>query len=444
MNDTNNNSIILTDIENNIGKIYLVCNRTHGYYTILPLANPSFLSFIEKLYKDIDVDDYELNYKYLVESSLKNKIVGYLHTIFKSNTLTFAMNNKINSSNDFFMYLNQLLVNHILNQTLLDNFKLLENSNFHDDKQTIKLQPKSEEEKCKNNYWDIRDQCNKSTRLNENFLNIDNKLTQNIHKDINSKDIKPIEKILPYNHYDTVLDNDSSVIPSCQPMLTAYYSWKTDDNNKNIDNLNKCAIVYCVSQSIGIFIENENIIHVEYLIKNFKDFELVKTYTKLDKSEVENIKNYFHKRYFESNETLLKKINSFESLFDINNDKKNDIVNNEIEGFIRERYTFDNDPKNIMKANEILNALMLELQYYNKDKMKLSKELSGILLNMGLKKKRMADGIYYYGIVPKVSLIMTSETTDEKFKKSVEEHKLNSVSENIDTAITLQSSSIKS
>ena len=83
-------------------------------------------------------------------------------------------------------------------------------------------------------------------------------------------------------------------------------------------------------------------------------------------------------------------------------------------------------------------------KYYNKDKMKLSKELSGILLNIGLKKKRMADGIYYYGIVPKSSLINSSETIDDKFKKSVEEHKLNSVSENIDIVKTLQPSCIKS
>jgi hypothetical protein len=59
--------------------------------------------------------------------------------------------------------------------------------------------------------------------------------------------------------------------------------------------------------------------------------------------------------------------------------------------------------------------------------MKLSKELSNILLHMGLKKKRMSDGIYYYGIVPTQSY--STGTTAEKFKKVVEEHKLESVSE---------------
>ena len=71
---------------------------------------------------------------------------------------------------------------------------------------------------------------------------------------------------------------------------------------------------------------------------------------------------------------------------------------------------------------------MLELQYWNKDKMKLTKELSSILLNMGLKKKRMADGIYYCGIVSK-----PNGNIEEMFKKSVEEHKLQSLSEIMET-----------
>ena len=36
---------ILTDIENNNGTIYLVSNRTHGYSTILPLAEANFYYF---------------------------------------------------------------------------------------------------------------------------------------------------------------------------------------------------------------------------------------------------------------------------------------------------------------------------------------------------------------------------------------------------------------
>ena len=56
---------ILTDIENNNGRIYLVLNRTHGYSTILPLVESNFISFLEELYTIIEVDDYEISYKYL-------------------------------------------------------------------------------------------------------------------------------------------------------------------------------------------------------------------------------------------------------------------------------------------------------------------------------------------------------------------------------------------
>jgi hypothetical protein len=75
------------------------------------------------------------------------------------------------------------------------------------------------------------------------------------------------------------------------------------------------------------------------------------------------------------------------------------------------------------------------LQYCYKDKSKLTKELSGILLSMGLKKKRMSDGIYYCGIsikhdVLKSNLFLSSAgNIEEMYKKTVEEHKLESISE---------------
>ncbi len=435
-----NTTQILTDIENNIGKIYLLSNRTHGYYTLLPLVEENFLSFLEKLYSDIEVDDYEISYKYLLEANLKNKIISYLHNIFKLNTLTFAINNKINTSNDFFLYLDKLLVNHIRNNELLKNFTLFEQDITQYEKQNISSLLKNEDEK------------------------------QNIVKKEVETKTEDKDMILPYNDYESLEINTEDIIsPSLDNIILSeqsmqYAPWKIDDPikastsidepvrasasidepvrastskdalNKNTDNFNKCAILYCISQSIGIVIENQNIIFIEYLTKNFKDFELVKTYSKLDKKELDNIKNYFHKRNFENNETIFKKINSFEFLFDINNNNKNDIVYNEIEKFIRERYKIDNESKNMIKANEILGQLMLELQYFNKDKMKLTKELSSILLNMGIKKKRMADGIYYCGIISKSNLFFSSlGNIEEMFKKSVEEHKLQSLSEIMET-----------
>jgi hypothetical protein len=458
---------ILTDIENSFGRIYLISNRTHGYSTILPLAEANFISFLEELYTFIEVDDYDIRHKYLSEANLKNKIISYLHNIFKTDTLTFDINHNTsttvfndvqytdasvadvsedscagkgsaiaafangspsaifeiidvtnvtqdaaaanNTSNDFFIYLNQLLVNHILNDELLKKFKLLEQE---------KPIMKNNEAKQKNTICDIL----KSSTSPDNIIIPPNTVEK--------------ETILPYNYYESFENNTEDTAYNVLPCESdtkfastlQYSSWKAVECNKNQDIFNKCTVLYCVSQSMGIVIENKNTIFVEYLTKNFKDFELVKTYSQLNIKDLENIKNYFHKRDFESNEIILKKINSFEFLFDMNNDKKNVIALTKIEEFIRERYVINNEPKNLIKANEILGQLMLELQYLNKDKMKLTKELSSILLNMGLKKKRMADGIYYFGIVSKHKLYSVGNI-DEMYKKTVEEHKLESISE---------------
>ena len=392
-----NTTQFITDIESGFGKIYLILNRTHGYYTILPLVETNFLPFLEELYSYIEVDDYEISYKYLTGSTLKSKIISYLRDIFKSDTLTFTVNNKMNTSNDFFINLNQLLVNHIRNDELLKNFKLLEITDLKASSVVVDalevVEPvRAEVTKAAKTIWD--------------------------------------DTILPYNHYEV---NTGETISASLDITTEpiqYSSWKTDECNKNQDILNKCAILYCVSQSMCIVIENQNTIFVEYLTKNFKDFELVKSYSKLDKKELDNIKNYFHKRNFESNETILKKIDSFEFLFDINNDKKNNIVHNKIEAFIRERYKINCEPKNMIKANEILEQTFLELQYCNKDRLALTKELSSILLGLGLTKKRMSDGIYYCGIVSKSDLFLsTGGNIEEMYKKTVEEHKLETVGE---------------
>ena len=394
-----------TDIENSFGKIYLILNRTHGYYTILPLVEADFLLFLEELYSDIEVDDYEISYKYLIDANFTHKIISYLHNIFQSNILTFAINKKMNSYDDFFINLNQLLVNHLTNNELLNNFKLLEMID------TLKASSSS------------RTSVVEALEVVESLKAEVTNATKAIWDDT----------ILPYNHYEPFKMNTGDTISAWSDTTIKpiqYSSVKIDEFKPNPDIFNKCAVLYCVSQSICIVVENQNIIFVDYLIKNFKDFELVKSYSKLDKKELDNIKNYFHKRNFESNETILKKINSFEFLFDINNDKKNDGVYNEIEGFIRERYIIDNDAKNIIKANEILEQIFLELQYCYKDKIKLTKELSSILLNLGLKKKRMSDGIYYCGISTKHNLFLSSVgNTEEMFKKTVEEHKLEPVSE---------------
>ena len=449
---------ILTDIENSFGRIYLISNRTHGYSTILPLAEANFISFLEELYTFIEVDDYDIRHKYLSEANLKNKIISYLHNIFKTDTLTFAINNTHttvfndvhytddsvadmfvgrrsainvfdiidvtdvtqdvnvakNTSNDFFIYLNQLLVNHIRNDELLKKFKLLEQE---------KPIMKNNDTKQKNTICDSL----KYSKSTDNIIK-----SNTVEKEL----VKDNETILPYNYYESFENNTEDTAYNVLPCESdtkfastlQYSSWKAVECNKNQDIFNKCTVLYCVSQSMGIVIENKNTIFVEYLTKNFKDFELVKTYSQLNIKDLENIKNYFHKRDFESNEIILKKINSFEFLFDMNNDKKNVIALTKIEEFIRERYVINNEPKNLIKANEILGQLMLELQYLNKDKMKLTKELSSILLNMGLKKKRMADGIYYFGIVSKHKLYSVGNI-DEMYKKTVEEHKLESISE---------------
>ena len=426
---------VFNNLENtdNFEKIYVITNKSHGYRTVLPFPEEKFLVFLEELFKDLEIDDYEISYKTLSEQINKQNIINSLYDIFKTKCLTFSIDNKIKTSTDFFNNLDEILVNHMKNSKLLQIFKLL---NVDKDEKSTSANTNIKQ----NVQIDIRDQTNKCTRIVE--IVKENKLDNN-------------DTVVPYNHYEYQAQDNDEIIPAPdtsqlmnESMPVSYYSWKAEEYNQNKANFYKCAILYCHSQYTGFVVEKDNTAHIVYLTNNFKDFELIKIYEKLTQKEVDDIRTYFHKRDFESKELINNKITSFETLFDINSEKPVDSTSFEIECFIKDHYKIDNDPKNLMKASTILQAVIYELQFINKDKLKLGKELSNILLKMGLKKKRMADGIYYYGIVPKPNIFLSSdENTEEMFKKTVEEHKLEPVSNILKSLKTngsrLQSTSIE-
>ena len=66
-----------------------------------------------------------------------------------------------------------------------------------------------------------------------------------------------------------------------------------------------------------------------------------------------------------------------------------------------------------MKSSIIIDEINKGLKLFVQDKLSFAKRISSYLLELKLNKKRYSDGIYYYGIEPKVNSINLKKTSSE-------------------------------
>jgi hypothetical protein len=409
------------------------------------LVNPKqqFIDFLRNIYNDLEIDDYTISIR---SGSPEINIDGFknnLGNIFQTDHFDFVKSPFHKADDDFFHQLDEITKSYELFTKSMAGFKL--------NQPVKKPEPKATTIENIQGQKPVNNEYLPSSRLDNNFLN-NMGTRKNISLDIRdeipiinkhvldnyleTKSSENIENIKAYNDFDPSYNEgdiqpfcqDNDISQECSPF--SVYSWRATQEVGDDKHYFKSSILYCHSLCIAFVISKDDTEFVSYLTQHFRDFELVKTYNKLTQKELDDCILYFHKRDFETKELLEGKIDSFETLFDIEKDKKPD-ASKEIELFIRDIYTIDTEPKNIIKASSIVERVQLELRPNNKDKLKLSKEISSILLGMGLKKKRMADGIYYYGLTVKPLFGSNGEKTEDRFKKVVEEHKLTPVRDNI-------------
>ncbi len=153
---------------------------------------------------------------------------------------------------------------------------------------------------------------------------------------------------------------------------------------------------------------NKNIKFSE-ITKDFDDFNIVETFENINSESINKFKNFFHKKTFSSIDDFKKKIDIFKTLFDITNNNKPELVygniiseKDEVLNIICKMYEQNTNPDDKIKATTIFNTIensMHRSSYIGN--FSFRKRLSKYLIDIGLKRKRISDGIYYYGLVPK-------------------------------------------
>lgn len=153
-----------------------------------------------------------------------------------------------------------------------------------------------------------------------------------------------------------------------------------------------------------ILVYNDNS-HISFIIDNpdKDDLQLLencvcgyKKYIEFENDEIDNNINIslitlFDKKCFDDEKSFIGEVEMFKKLYKIDNSLKRDVKT-----FILTNYTITDNINDKMKAIDLFNEIYKFLKI--EEKINIRNKLTNFLLDIGLKKKRYNDGIYYYGL----------------------------------------------
>ena len=219
-----------------------------------------------------------------------------------------------------------------------------------------------------------------------------------ININCDNKYITELEKYTKEKEFD-IKGNDIGT----NNMSVNDYSFCSSDNLNNyetnyklVKDTDSCYLLYINYYNIAIVLENESY-DINDLLDNFNEFTLIECGGKI------HFKEFLHKRTFNNISEFKTTYDSLKSSLPKNDDSM--AMKYKIENYIKRTFRITNDPIDRQKAFDFYNRLKKVCEFTFD-----SRQFSQILLELGLKKKRYGDGIYYYGLKEKnpVNLTETS------------------------------------
>lgn len=133
-------------------------------------------------------------------------------------------------------------------------------------------------------------------------------------------------------------------------------------------------------------------------VEEFKEFKLIREYDDLMDTTFNKINEYFSKDVYCTEETLIKKLDAFESLYDISKTCPLEKEKRLILYYINSNYNISDNIDKRIKVSVLQDDVQKELRIKDAN---LKYRFASILMELGLQKKRYSDGMYIYGIEPK-------------------------------------------
>jgi hypothetical protein len=178
-------------------------------------------------------------------------------------------------------------------------------------------------------------------------------------------------------------------------------------------------ILYNSLYNVSIILKKEEQEIIDIIIKDFPEFIVVDKIDELTEENYNLLYKFFNNKIFSSITDLQDKVKSLKNLYDIDiKDNNNDIgkkysEKDEVLMIINKTYEQNNNSNDKLKASEIYTLIENYFPLF-KGNLTFRKRVSGYLIETGLSRKRVSDGIYYYGLKKKEYKI--EKTYDNKEK----------------------------
>lgn len=207
---------------------------------------------------------------------------------------------------------------------------------------------------------------------------------------------------------------------SYQAFGQQYACLSNQDAQSTYENVVLYNIYYNITIVVNLKTNNLKYNTILKVINEFSEFILIDTITLTSEKDNNLCKDLFHKKYYEDSGILSKKIKSFIELYGYSKPKKEDFEKSHLSeketilNILKSDFIINDDPACRMRAGELYELVTKYLLPDVTDGLLYRRRLQGYFMEAGLLKKRMSDGMYYYGI--KHNIINKKEYIKDKIK----------------------------
>lgn len=401
---------------------FLICHSLGMIYVLIDSSN-EFIEFVHKVYTLFEYD-YEIIPIYSDEfaSTLEWSLFSNHFRELFGNQLDYALYKK--QPKEFQMaykrYMKAFFHFHLENNAASHFFKHPITKTNEKMKTNTETEIKTETNTEKNTEKNTETNTEKDNKKKPTLINIVSKSKseynitdfyakvrkgQSIDKDYESFTLDaPSKQLRLSSIQNDPTDWDGNYSPLWAPFETQYVTTESDDAQKT-------SILYDEIQCVTMVIQGDDCNWINKWTTYIGGMHVIKEYDELYCVIGNPIIQYFNMRQYNSMEDAIDAVKNYDLLNNLS--KKRSVVEIRIRSYLLQQYDISTNPKKMMKASvlqELIENALLESTIGNTpvvesalaDMLKFRKLISSVLLDMGLQKKRLSDGIYYYGISPNV------------------------------------------
>jgi len=208
---------------------------------------------------------------------------------------------------------------------------------------------------------------------------------------------------IPISHPNMYSINPSNEANNVNPIIsgTSEYTYLMDSwwqENKTESIKNSFCVLYNQDNECSLVCHYT--LKIKGIADEFGDFIILREYNNIPDKSIVILKELIHNNMYCEKIAIQKKLDAFESLYDVTKINQQEDEKSLIIFYIKQNYIISDDVSKRIKVSVLLEEVESELKIYNTN---LKYNFANYLYDIGLQKKRYADGMYLYGIESKAN-----------------------------------------